>query len=388
MKLSNMASPLLSSFCCEFRENSSLNSKCHGSSLTEQLHLDQAAMSYNILCIISSIIGIGGAIYQLKLRLQVGWRSQTFILPEVIDRQSKIIFWLAAADGLASLGILCRSCVWLIGMPDPKSDDLFCAISAGWIQYFYICTYFWTIMFAFDTYKNAANKNRCSMQYYHVVSWLVSLLLCVGGLAVLYYPGLSSCGSSDLLHRLPHFLASYIPILCVMVINPVFFCCSSHLVKKDLEQRGSSLIEQKQIMREVMCTFRSVVLIFYACWLPNVINGIWVLSRGSKWQNEQKCDIEAHNNLGHSVAVALWQVMALLNPIQGFLNSIVYTSIARWPGTQMIHFRRRSSATPSAIENPAAMPVEEDPHSSASSFNGETQWAQERTETSPLLLFK
>lgn len=105
MKLSNMASPLLSSFCCEFRENSSLNSKCHGSSLTEQLHLDQAAMSYNILCIISSIIGIGGAIYQLKLRLQVGWRSQTFILPEVIDRQSKIIFWLAAADGLASLGM-------------------------------------------------------------------------------------------------------------------------------------------------------------------------------------------------------------------------------------------------------------------------------------------
>lgn len=105
MNISNMASPLLSSFCCEFRENSSLGSKCHGSSLTEQLHLDQAAMSYNILCIISSIIGIGGAIYQLKLRLHLGWRSQSSILPEVIDRQSKIIFWLAAADGLASLGM-------------------------------------------------------------------------------------------------------------------------------------------------------------------------------------------------------------------------------------------------------------------------------------------
>lgn|SRR6218665_1575929 len=99
-----MASPLLSSFCCEFRENSTGSGNCQGSSVTEQLHLDQAAESYHILCIISSIIGIGGAIYQLKLRLQVGW-SRSSSLPEVIDRQSKIIFWLAAADGLASLGM-------------------------------------------------------------------------------------------------------------------------------------------------------------------------------------------------------------------------------------------------------------------------------------------
>lgn len=97
-----MASPLLSSFCCEFRENSSGGGRCQGSSVTEQLHRDKAAMSYNILCIISSIIGICGAIYQLKLRLQ--WNRSSG-LPEVIDRQSKIIFWLAAADGLASLGM-------------------------------------------------------------------------------------------------------------------------------------------------------------------------------------------------------------------------------------------------------------------------------------------
>lgn len=55
----------------------------------------------------------------------------------------------------------------------------------------------------------------------------------------------------------------------------------------------------------------------------------------------------------------------------------------------MTRLRRQSTAPPSdVVENPGATPIEEDPHSSVSSFNGEVQLPQDPTETSPLLFFR
>lgn len=100
-----MASPLLSSFCCEFYCNVAENASCHLQIPMWELLSRDGAMSYNILCIVSSVFGVIGAFYQLRLRLHdlFGYSTR---MPEVINRQSRIIFWLALADGFASLGMI------------------------------------------------------------------------------------------------------------------------------------------------------------------------------------------------------------------------------------------------------------------------------------------
>lgn len=100
-----MASPLLSSFCCEFHCNVAENASCHLQMPRWELLFRDGTMSYNILCILSSVFGVIGAVYQLRLRLHdlFGYSAR---MPEAINRQSRIIFWLAAADGFASLGIV------------------------------------------------------------------------------------------------------------------------------------------------------------------------------------------------------------------------------------------------------------------------------------------
>lgn len=376
-----MASPLLSSFCCEFHCNVAENASCHLQMPRWELLFRDGTMSYNILCILSSVFGVIGAVYQLRLRLHdlFGYSAR---MPEAINRQSRIIFWLAAADGFASLGILIRSCIWLSFDRSHAFvfGDLLCAIISGWIQYFYICTYLWTVMFAVDTYMNAGDSDKCSLWLYHTLTWGLSFLICAVGLTILYYPGLDSCGNTNIARQLPHYLASYIAIVCAMVINPILLWKSSKLVHKDLRQRGSSLIEQKQIVGEVMGRFFSVILIFYACWLPNVVNGIVLLSLNA--------EIE-YRSLGHSVIIALWQMMALLNPIQGFLNSLVYRNIAIWPNRErMKHQEQHSTSAAVAVDGGTTEGEVNEGRNSGSSSDQEPLWNQERSADSPLLIFR
>ena len=62
------------------------------------------SISYNVLCIISSVMSICGASYQLIPRLPTQTpRGRTEL--ESMLRQNVIICWLAIADLLASLGL-------------------------------------------------------------------------------------------------------------------------------------------------------------------------------------------------------------------------------------------------------------------------------------------
>ncbi|XP_077865382.1 G-protein coupled receptor 143-like [Saccoglossus kowalevskii] len=180
-----MASPRLESLCCinisDTKDDFMLGTKV-----------------YNITCIVSSSLSILGAVYTLLPRkVPENARRRTSIGQ---DRQRKIIDWLAVADFLACIGILVRSSVWLgrydyfkkipITAHGESFDRIFCALSGAWIQYFYITTYFWTLCFAVDVLLLMRNRTS-EMWLYHVLSWLISAVLCVDGLISLYFPSLS-----------------------------------------------------------------------------------------------------------------------------------------------------------------------------------------------------
>ena len=93
-----MASPKLESYCCMSFNDSYIND-----SYGHQFDHRSINISYNSLCIMSSIMSICGACYQLTPRLPrrpPRGRSEL----ESMLRQNVIICWLAIADLLASLG--------------------------------------------------------------------------------------------------------------------------------------------------------------------------------------------------------------------------------------------------------------------------------------------
>ncbi|KAK2154468.1 hypothetical protein LSH36_268g00026 [Paralvinella palmiformis] len=294
-----MASPRLQSFCCMSANISEYNTQAN-------LALQSVGFStYNVLCIVSSSLSIIGATYQL-------WPKAAWSLPQgrresaAYLRQNCIICCLAIADLFASTGIFLRSSIWLSGhIPEYTNDirgrpdfaHLFCAISSGWIQYCYNCTYFWTFCYALDTYLISINKKSCE----HTLG-----------------------------HLIPHYLSSYIPILLVMISNPILYYKVSHSVHVTLLRRGRYTNHERHIMSSINEKFFLVIVIFYICWLPNILNGVLMIF---------------HQSITLGVFIGLWQFMALMNPVQALLNVLVYrstgglrcSSINNNPGGDEIH---------------------------------------------------
>ena len=77
---------------------------CTNESFADEYDLRSINISYNVLCIISSVMSICGASYQLIPRQpRRPPRGRTEL--ESMLRQNVIICWLAIADLLASLGL-------------------------------------------------------------------------------------------------------------------------------------------------------------------------------------------------------------------------------------------------------------------------------------------
>ncbi|XP_077995551.1 G-protein coupled receptor 143-like [Glandiceps talaboti] len=309
-----MASPRLESMCC-------INTTQHGQSTLLGTRV------YNITCIVSASLSILGAVYLLlprkipenaRRRKNLGY-----------ERQIKIINWLTLADLLACIGILVRSSTWLSmygifkNIPTHKTGHknarIFCAISGAWIQYFYITTYFWTFSFAVDIFLLMRNRTS-EMWLYHVLSWIISAVLCVDGLITLYFPSLIECEQREI-NLLPHYMATLIPILMVMICNPILYFISSRKVSKFLALTSGRYTDQERLLvKQVKEKFAMILAVFFVCWLPNVVNGFIILCQHSK---------DSYNG----GVIALDVMMGILNPLQAFFNALIYRG---WAGCSEI----------------------------------------------------
>jgi len=89
----------------------------------------------------------------------------------------------------------------------------------------------------------------------------------------------------------------------------------------------------------VRIKFFAINAAFYVCWLPNLINGLLL------WTLWFKLPVR--------VVISLWYLMALTNPMQALLNSLVYR---RWKGQpQRLYIPCRT-----LTKSPNASPADED----------------------------
>jgi len=119
-----MADPSIQTFCCH---------RVKETSESVDILSEFNSESYNTVCLVSSAIGILGAIYQILPRESL--QSPHRWITVTSTRGRHIVVWLAIADLLASFGVFVRSLLWLNynkwsgGMNDSVTTVL-CALSA------------------------------------------------------------------------------------------------------------------------------------------------------------------------------------------------------------------------------------------------------------------
>ncbi|CAH1800610.1 unnamed protein product [Owenia fusiformis] len=273
--------------------------------------------------LLSAAISFTGALYQVLPRKP---EENNRIRRTVSQGQQRdIVFWLAIADLLACSGILVRSAVWLSGYhPHNIQNDtlhtfsyIFCAVSSAWIQYFYIVTYVWTFNYALDVFLTVRNKSSLPCLY-HSLAWMIPAVLCAGGLLSLYFPSFQQCHIRSMVHMLPHYLSTYAPILIVMVTNPILYSWTSKLTKRAIAHSRAQFTDfERKILRSVTEKFFLITLVFYICWLPNIVNGILTI-------------IQLHTHVPDGLVIGVWAFMAIVNPMQALLNTLVYKGFASW----------------------------------------------------------
>ncbi|XP_064356810.1 G-protein coupled receptor 143 isoform X2 [Dromaius novaehollandiae] len=271
---------------------------------------------------------------------------------------STILLLISACDILGGLGMIFRSSVWL-GFPGfianisvVNGTDIwpsaFCVGSAMWIQLLYSAGFWWLFCYAVDSYLVVRRSAGLStIVLYHMMTWGLAVLLCVEGVALLYYPSLSSC-ENGLEHAIPHYITTYTPLLLVLVVNPILFRRTVSAVGLREERRHSgippilgihnryvaSLLKGRQgiytenerrLGTEIQIRFFKIMLVFIICWSSNIVNEILL------FYLEMQPDInEIPLKNIRSAALITWIIMGVLNPMQGFLFTLAFYGWTGW----------------------------------------------------------
>ncbi|XP_038442719.1 G-protein coupled receptor 143 isoform X5 [Canis lupus familiaris] len=235
-------------------------------------------------------------------------------------------------------GILFRSAVWL-GFPDLVENissvngtdvwpAVYCVGSAMWIELLYSACFWWLFCYAVDAYlvvRRSAGQS--TIVLYHIMTWGLATLLCVEGVIMLYYPSVSRC-QRDLEHAIPHYVTTYLPLLLVLVANPVLFQKTVTAVASLLKGRQGIYTENERRMgATIKIRFFKIMLVFIICWLPNIIN------ESLLFYLELQPDVSGSSLKPiRNAAKTTWFIMGILNPAQGFLLSLAFYG---WTGCSL-----------------------------------------------------
>ncbi|XP_007538617.1 G-protein coupled receptor 143 isoform X1 [Erinaceus europaeus] len=312
-----MASPRLATFCCPARDAAT------------QLVQDFQPHAFHALSLGAATLGLALGLLLLRpARPSLGPRTRPFAAPRVLQAA-------AACDLLGCLGIAVRSAVWLglpdfaVGAPAQNGTDIwpsvFCVGSAMWIQLLYSACFWWLFCYAVDAYLVLRRSAGLStILLYHMMAWGLAVLLCVEGAIMLYSPSVSRC-ERGLEHAIPHYITTYLPLLLVLVGNPILFQKTVTAVTSLLKRRQGVYTDNERLVGAAVKTrFFKIILVLLICWLPNVIN------ESLLFYLELQPDINAvFLKPVRMAAKTTWFILATLNPVQGFLLAL---ALYGWAG--------------------------------------------------------
>ncbi|XP_006835764.1 PREDICTED: G-protein coupled receptor 143 [Chrysochloris asiatica] len=313
--LKPMASPRLATFCCPTRDAAT------------QLVMSFQPRLFHAICLGIGALRLGlGLLQHRPARPAASAPGHASALPV----STRILRAATACDLLGCLGIVVRSAVW-IGFPDfveniseVNGTDVwpaaFCVGSAMWIQLLYSACFWWLFCYAVDNYLVIQRSAGLStMLLYRLMAWGLAVLLCVEGGFMLYYPSVSRC-EKGVEHTIPHYITTYLPLMLVLLANPILFQKTVTAVVALLKGRQGIYTENERRMGAVIkIRFFKIMLVLTICWLSNIIN------ESLLFYLEMQPDI--HRGSLKSVRIAAkttWVIMGTLNPAQGFLLSLAF----------------------------------------------------------------
>ncbi|XP_077199387.1 G-protein coupled receptor 143 [Paroedura picta] len=343
-----MASPRLETFCCPNRDAAT------------RLVLTFQPEVFCGVCIGSASASLLLSILQLLPKKGQGPRK----MPKA-SSSTTILLLISACDMLGCLGIIFRSTVWL-GFPGfvanisvVNGTDVwpaaFCVGSAMWIQLLYSAGFWWLFCYAVDSYLVVRRSAGLStIVLYHMMTWGLAVLLCVEGIAMLYYPSVSSC-ENGLEHAIPHYVTTYVPLVLVLLANPILFNKTVTAVASLLKGRQGIYTEnERRLGTEIKVRFFKIMLVFVICWSSNIINES-LLFYLEMQPNINGSPLKSVRN----AALITWIIMGVLNPMQGFLFTLAFYG---WTGWKVdLPWRKseipwESLSTSNATENTYALP--------------------------------
>ncbi|XP_045146618.1 G-protein coupled receptor 143 [Echinops telfairi] len=263
-----MASPRLATFCCPTRDAAT------------QLLLSFQPRAVHALCLGSGALRLVLGLLQLRaLRRPTRPAASVPGSASGPPASAPILRAAIACDLLGCLGLVLRSGVWL------TFPGFVAHISAG------NGTEVWPAAFCVGTaVRRLRTAGLTTILLYRMMAWGLAALLCVEGGLLLYFPSVSRC-EKGLEHAIPHYVTTYLPLLLVLVANPILF--------------------QK--------TVAAVMLVLFICWLSNIIN------EGLLFYLEMQPNVNSSSLRYVRIAVkTTWVVMSMLNPAQGFLLSLAF----------------------------------------------------------------
>ncbi|XP_062831361.1 G-protein coupled receptor 143 isoform X3 [Anolis carolinensis] len=352
-----MASPRLETFCCPNRDAAT------------QLVLAFQPEVFCGVCLGSAGAGLFFSLLQLLPKKGRGARKgpKAAAASAAASSSATILLLVSACDMLGALGIIFRSTVWL-GFPNfianisvVNGTDIwpaaFCVGSAMWIQLLYSAGFWWLFCYAVDSYLVVRRSAGLStIVLYHMMTWGLAILLCVEGIAMLYYPSVSSC-ENGLEHAIPHYVTTYVPLVLVLVANPILFSRTVTAVASLLKGRQGIYTEnERRLGTEIKVRFFKIMLVVVICWSSNIIN------EGLLFYLEMQPDINGSllKNV-RSAALITWIIMGVLNPMQGFLFTLAFYG---WTGWKLdLQWRKseipwESLSTSTVAENAYGLPGE------------------------------
>ncbi|XP_058845435.1 G-protein coupled receptor 143-like isoform X1 [Acipenser ruthenus] len=316
-----MASPRFQSFCC-FQDAASAG----------LVSLNTAAYHrLSVACAFLSLIGVG--VHNLP-RLWSEYRRRRLKRadPPRPGSQDRVAFIITACNFVGCAGILVRSAVWLsfIQQALPREQTVwlgsFCVLSSLWIQFFLQgAQVWWTLFYAIEVYRQVQEPTTPrSMILYHVLSWGLSAIICVPGLSLLFQTPVSSC-ERNLKYAIPHYLATYLPLLLVLLANPPLLSRTLASVSTLLKQQSGSYTASERLqMKNIRQRFLKIMVAFTVCWLPNVLSEalLLLIDTDLAWSS-------APSQALRSAALTTWVLTAVLNPMYAFLQSLAFH---KWTG--------------------------------------------------------
>ncbi|XP_026522704.1 G-protein coupled receptor 143 [Notechis scutatus] len=315
-----MASPRLETFCCPNRD------------VSTKLVVSFKPEIFCGVCLGSASAGIFLTALQLLPKKGRGSRA----ISKASSSSTTILLLISACDMLGSLGIIFRSIIWL-GFPDFVANislanqtniwpATFCVGSAMWIQLLYSAVFWWLFCYAVDSYLVVRRSAGVStIVLYHMMTWGLAILLCVEGVAMLYYPSVSSC-ENGLEHAIPHYVTTYVPLALVLMVNPILFSRTVSAVASLLKGRQGIYTEnERRLGTEIKNRFFKIMLIIIVCWSSNIIN------ESLLFYLEMQPDISGSSlkNI-RNAALITWIIMGVLNPMQGFLFTLAFYGWTGW----------------------------------------------------------